>query len=640
MKILFSGDIQGLESGIDFLGRRLLPEIGRPDQPGDEPEYLKANVIRHPENRITVSFNGKTVSVGYHTKIQFFRAIGLFIEKYRKSETKSFFIEETPHFKTTGVMLDVSRNAVPTVESIKRLLSHMALMGLNLLMLYTEDTYEIEQLPYFGYMRGRYTNEELKECDDFADQFGIEMIPCIQTLAHLAQVLKWNCFAEVRDTGDILLAGYDKTYDLVEKMIRAASAPFRSRRIHIGMDEANGLGLGRYREKNGIQCPFDILNSHLKRVVGITESLGLQPMIWSDMYFTLGSKTGTYFDLNSEVPHDAADSIPKGILQVYWDYYHNDEDYYCKFIRKHRDIGIEPLFAGGIWSFAGMLVNYNKTFAATEAALSACRKEGISEVFATIWNDDGAETNLFASLLGLQLFAENGYKGKLSREELKERFEFCTGASFEGFFDFSLFDALPGTETESILEKPANPSKYLLWQDILTGLFDRHVEGFDLKTYYSGLARKMEKYADNAGEWRFLFDMPVKLAEVLAVKGSLGLELKALYHAGDSRGLREIADQRLPALYMMVDNLRKAHRKQWLDNYKPFGWEVLDMRYGGLLARIESAGERIRDYTDGHIGRLEELEEERLYFDGPERPDGVRVGRCNIYRRIVSASNI
>ncbi len=74
----------------------------------------------------------------------------------------------------------------------------------------------------------------MKALDDYAHALGIEMIPCIQTLGHLEQILQWPAYAEYRDTAGILLAGEDKTYALLEKMIAAASAPFRSKRIHVG----------------------------------------------------------------------------------------------------------------------------------------------------------------------------------------------------------------------------------------------------------------------------------------------------------------------------------------------------------------------------------------------------------------------
>ena len=85
----------------------------------------------------------------------------------------------------TGFMFDCSRNSVLKVEMVKRLTRQTALMGLEWFLLYTEDTYEVKGYPYFGALRGRYTEEEIRECDAYAALFGVEMIPCIQALAHL-----------------------------------------------------------------------------------------------------------------------------------------------------------------------------------------------------------------------------------------------------------------------------------------------------------------------------------------------------------------------------------------------------------------------------------------------------------------------
>src|SRR5690606_17283416 len=135
----------------------------------------------------------------------------------------------------------------------------MALMGLDMLMLYTEDSYDVPEQPYFGYMRSRYSQEEIRQLDDYADLFGIEMIPCIQTLGHLQDVLKWPQFAEFSDDNTTLLVGDERTYEFIEQMIVAASTPVRSKRIHIGMDEAWRLGLGRYLQRNGYKSKPEIM---------------------------------------------------------------------------------------------------------------------------------------------------------------------------------------------------------------------------------------------------------------------------------------------------------------------------------------------------------------------------------------------
>ena len=64
--------------------------------------------------------------------------------------------------KRFGVMLDMSRNGVMKPEQVKEFALTVKKLGYNMIQLYTEDTYEIPEEPYFGYLRGRYSQEELK----------------------------------------------------------------------------------------------------------------------------------------------------------------------------------------------------------------------------------------------------------------------------------------------------------------------------------------------------------------------------------------------------------------------------------------------------------------------------------------------
>ena len=96
-------------------------------------------------------------------------------------------------YDTLGVMLNVSGNAVMNLPTFRRFCELMHKFGYNTLFLYMEDTYEIEGEPYWGYMRGRYTADEMRELDDIAYENGIEIIPCIQTLGHLGITLgRWR----------------------------------------------------------------------------------------------------------------------------------------------------------------------------------------------------------------------------------------------------------------------------------------------------------------------------------------------------------------------------------------------------------------------------------------------------------------
>ena len=171
-----------------------------------------------------------------------------------------------PQIKDLGLMLDCSRNAVAKPDHVKRLLCMMALMGYTYLELYTEDTYELPGEPYFGYKRGRYSAKELTEIIDFAHIFGIEVVPCIQTLAHLSHLANWQPYSDHMDIDDILLVGDERTYALIRKMLTFCKEVFRTDRINIGLDEAFFLGRGQHQNIHGYRPKHEIYMEHMKKV--------------------------------------------------------------------------------------------------------------------------------------------------------------------------------------------------------------------------------------------------------------------------------------------------------------------------------------------------------------------------------------
>src|SRR5690625_4891735 len=232
-------------------------------------------------------------------------------------------------------MFDFSRNAVMKPERFYEMVRILAVMGFDSAMLYMEDTYEVKGEPYFGYMRGRYSQEELTRLDDYAYQFGIELIPCIQTLAHLEEFLKWEGTWDYKDTRGALLLESEKTYTLLENMIEAASSPFRSKRIHIGMDEAEEVGRGIFLNKNGYKKRFDLMATHLEIVLQITDKLGLDAMMWSDMFLKLASQTGDVYSKTTEIPSYIIDKTPEQIQLMYCQYNSIDIEHYRIMIEQH-----------------------------------------------------------------------------------------------------------------------------------------------------------------------------------------------------------------------------------------------------------------------------------------------------------------
>ena len=566
---------------------------------------------------------------------------------------------EKSYFDMLGLMLDASRNGVPNASTVKLILRKMALMGMNVFMLYTEDTYEVPGHPLIGYLRGRYTHAELRELDDYAFTLGIEMFPCIQTLSHLGQMLHWPAYGDVKDTPDTLLVGDEKTYALLEEMIAAVSAPFRSKRINIGMDEAHSLGLGRYLQLNGIKPRFEIMNQHLNKVMSITRKLGLKPMIWSDMYFRLGSETGDYYDWNARIPTEVAADIPEDVDLVYWDYYHPDKEFYLEWIDRHRAMGKEPVFAGGVWNWHVFWSNINRTIVDNDAAMSACKEKGLREVFTTAWADDGTEVAMLSMLPGLQHFADHGYRAEVSFEDLDKSFKGSCGDSITPWLEACKLDDA-GNAGESLEEYYArsgeklpeelksrdsrfkwlinNPSKFLMWQDPLLGQYDVQIRGMGLANHYRKLSASLRKIIKQSSFETDHLLFALYVSEVLEDKSEIGLQIMDAYKARDIEKLSEISDRILPRLIRKVKRQHAQHGKLWFYMFKPHGWEVMDGRYGALINRLETTRARLRQFVAGEIDAIQELDDERIqcWPGAPGRLPEIVTG----YRGIITTSII
>ncbi|MEI2465669.1 beta-N-acetylhexosaminidase [Niallia taxi] len=623
MELFLKGDTENVAAGLEYMAKRLKVQLSANGFPIE---------LKQQKGPLRVANKSGAGEISFEKPIHFFRALGLWLENYQKS--KEFDKQETPQFTMSGVMLDASRNAVPTVTEVKKLLEHMALIGLDTLMLYTEDTYEVKEYPYFGYMRGRYTHKELKECDQYAEKLGIDMIPCIQTLGHMREGIKWNYASAIKDTDDILLVDEPKTYEFLESCLKAVSEPFRTNRIHIGMDETFQLGLGKYLEKHGYEHHIDLMNRHLKQVVGITNKLGLKPMIWSDMYFPLFADNSPYMDEDGNIRKDILRNIPD-VEYVYWNYYRKEQEVYEKDFQKHKLLGTKPIFAGGAWTWNGLAPNYGKAIVTTNAALAACKKEGIDEIFVTLWGDNGAETPISTAYPLLQLFAEHTYRNGVTRDEVAERFAFCGEGNFEDFMNFKLLDETPGVMEDNL--NSSMTSKVLLYQDILIGLYDENIRGLSLGKHYQRVWEMLNKGKQKNPNWEALFNFYEQLAAVLADKAEIGIQVKAAYEQKDYEEMKALL-LTLDKISANVDLLRQKHRSLWFQANKPFGWEVMDVRYGGVLARIASAKFRLQEWINGRISFIEELEEVRLKHEGPwEMADGIVGG--NVYHRIVTAGS-
>ena len=558
----------------------------------------------------TTAYNVKAeqgeIIVLYGSRSTAFRALGrLMATEY--SGIENFVFKEFSPFETRGLMIDCSRNGVMKPEVVMAFMRRAVLMGINMLMLYTEDTYQVPGEPFFGYLRGGYSHDDFAKLDSYAYSLGIEMIPCIETLAHMEQVLQWPPYFHLRDNDNILLAGNEKTYELIRKMIDAISAPFRTNRIHIGMDEAEHLGTGNYRKLYGMHEPFDIMNKHLKSVCNICAERKLKPMIWSDMYFRLGSQTHDYYDLNWTIPDTVIKNIPKGVQFVYWDYDHTDPRFYQQMIANHRKLGSGPIMAGSLGTVNCFWAQLQSVFPRIDACMKACKKEGLKEVFMTMWGDRGTEVDMFSALPAIQYFCEHTFSKDVDLAKVKQMFSAICESDFNSWWRASQIDSIPTQQKDNA--NYSNISKALLWQDPLLCILEPHLQGIGLKEHYSNIADDLEKAATGDGLSKKL-RFPALIARVLSYKVDLRQNLAKAYHSADKQKIRAIVENDISTLRSALDELWHFHRNMWMETNSPFGWEVIECRYGALRARLETLADRLNAYLAGEISSIPELEAE------------------------------
>ena len=501
-----------------------------------------------------------------------------------------------------SVSIDCSRNAVMNVVAVKKLALYLHKMGYNRIQLYTEDTYELDNEPLFGYMRGRYTVEELKEINAYCNSLGMEFGLGIQTLAHLNAMFEWPYYDDIRDNSDILLVGEEKTYALIEKMFKVVGECTSTKMIGIGMDEAYFLGYGKYKEIHGEVDRFKMITEHLTRVAEIAQKYDLFIGVSFDMIAKLCTGSADLFNLENVDKIDCS-GLPENVIMGYWDYYSTDFDHYMGMYNILKKFGLPIAFNGGIWSWEGFLPEQQYAMDTLAVSMRFCREAGIKNVRVSHFGDDGAECSKFASL-PVYYYAIQQYKGNTDLESIKKGFKDLFGFDFDAFISFDKMD-----HPSKAHEGYANPSKYLIYNDPFTGLNDYRCSSDD-NHYYKNLKEEYEKL-EVTPDVQHTLDTVIALADLHSVKADIGVRTRKAYKAGDLEELSNIADDYL----VVIEKLEKFHetfQKQWMTENKPFGFDIQDIRIGGIIKRFETCRERLLKYIAGEVDKIEELEVELL----------------------------
>ena len=568
---------------------------------------------------ISVEKSDSEIVITYDTEPHFYMALA------RSMGMKNGLHKIDANVKRLGFMVDCSRNAVLKPEMVKRFICVLVLAGYDYLELYTEDTYELPGEPYFGYKRGRYRADEIQEIVAFADIFQMEMVPCIQTLAHLKPLANWQPYYDHMDIDDILLVGDERTYNLIRKSLQFCKEFFHTKRINIGGDEANRLGLGKYRNIHGMRPKHDIYIEHMKKVFEICKEEGFEPEFWAD---------GLYNAADAEEENKKLfDGTQTPIVWKYgvsrMNSFVTQEEATKEYFHRIKGYAGKVMYAGTFFKFHGYAPNNRWSYRAIDAYYSAVEECKVDHVLMTAWGDNGNECSVNAVMPALWYAANKLYP---CDADSSATIEACTGYTKE---EWELCDDL--NYVQPGIDKLSNAAKYLLHNDFLIGLMDYNIPEHAGEVYRK-LLPQFEQLAGKNSPFSYLFASYASLCRVLIRKATYGKRLHRAYQNKDIAAMKEMVVE-LAAIKKDLEEFYRTYRSQWMKENKSLGFEVIDVRVGGLISRIETVNELLNDYLSGKTDKIYELEEEQLeYFCNQLIGDNVYAPVHNIWSTLYTVN--
>lgn len=533
-------------------------------------------------------------------------------------------------FKHFGVMLDVSRNGVLRKEELFSFIDFLSKLGYDTLELYSEDIYQIEGEPYFGYLRGGYSINDLKEIDSYCKTKNIELIPCIQTLAHFTNPSKLSSFVPMLDIDDILNVDDPKVYEFIDKLIGSVRKAFSSKYLNIGMDEAYHLGRGEHIRKYGYESQNSLMLRHLDKVAKIASKYGFECHMWGDMFVRMAND-GVYleklpdFNVLSKMKFE----VPTNVELAYWDYGHVDTSIYDHMFKFYRNFNRDLWFVGAGYSWRGFCPQNEAALEIEKSSFISMKNNNVENYLLTLWGDNGKECSFYECLP--TIFAAKEFAlGIYDLEQIKKDFSKELGLNFD---DFILLDKPNRISKNNEKILPINStSKCLFYQDPLMGVFDKDLEELDFIDYEK-IAKEIKEASFRNKPYSYVFDMVSSLCNFLSKKAYLGIKIHKYYKEKNIAELSNLLNE-IDKSIEYLQEFMTAFETLWTKENKPFGYEVQCARFGGVKNRLEYAKRKIKMYIDGEISSIEEVETPLLpYF----RNEGLTM---NNYRFYISTSEI
>ncbi len=209
-------------------------------------------------------------------------------------------IRDWPTLAYRGLMLDISRRKVPTLDTLKHLVEELSHCRLNVLQLYTEHTFRFPRHPKIGAGCGSLSSEDILELDAFCRQRHVELMPNLQSFGHARNTLLIPEYQHLAETDLLwtLSPAFEETYTLLDELYGDMLPSFSSRTLNVDCDETYDLGqgaskalaeeagkgvAGRMRGGGGRLGVGRLYLDHILRLRELAARYGRRIQVWGDI---------------------------------------------------------------------------------------------------------------------------------------------------------------------------------------------------------------------------------------------------------------------------------------------------------------------------------------------------------------------
>ncbi|MBN1435842.1 MAG: family 20 glycosylhydrolase [Sedimentisphaerales bacterium] len=304
-------------------------------------------------------------------------------------------IQDAPDFPVRGVMLDVSRDKVPTLDTLYQLIDQLAQWKINHVELYTEHTFAYRNHRRVWAQASPLTSTDILKLDAYCRDRFVELTANQNSFGHCERWLQYPEYRSLANCPDgCTLNGEHrdafsldptnpKALQLLDELYSELLPHFTSDKFNVGCDETFDLGQGNTeticKEKGKYNVYFDFL----LQIQKLVKKHNRKMLFWGDIIL--------------EHP-ELIPELPKDIIALNWGY--EAEHPYEKQSPLFEQAGVEFYVAPGTSSWGSIIGRTDNCIANLKKAAVQGLKHNATGYLNTDWGDNGHWHYLPISYLG------------------------------------------------------------------------------------------------------------------------------------------------------------------------------------------------------------------------------------------------